>query len=135
MILLSGRILLNCVDANSFDFSMENRFTEGDVGYIYFQLVDQNKDQDARPQGRRYAPAVGATLTVTIASPDSAKVITRSAAQPFVGDPSIWRMAIQTTDGLKGTYTLQLALVEGANTTRGVMKNVLSIVPQSGAFI
>jgi hypothetical protein len=135
MISLSGRILLNCVDVNTFDFSTENKFTEGDVGYIYFQLIDQNKDQSLRPAGRRYTPAASATLTVTITNPDSSKIISRSAAQPFVGDNSIWRVAINATDALAGTYSLQLALVEGAVTTRGIMKSVLSVTPQTAAFI
>lgn len=135
MILLSGRVLVNCTDVNTFDFSTENKFTEGDAGYVYFQLVDQNKDAGMRPAGRRYTPAASATLTVTILSPDSAKTIARTAAQPFVGDLSIWRIAINATDALKGTYSLQLVLVEGAVTTRGVIKNALSISPQTAAFI
>jgi hypothetical protein len=135
--LLSARILQNVTGVNDWEVADEVRFTEGDSLYVFLMLTDLNKDKDIqriRPSGRRYVPATGATLQVTVQSIDSAKTLVRIAVQPFANDPSIWKFQIMSTDSLRGTYSIKLALTEGATVTHGVMKNGVSAEPMNGAF-
>lgn len=128
--LLSARLLNNVANVNSFDYSTESRFTEGDALTIYLQLVDVNKDSNLKPAGRRYTPATGSTLQVTVQNLNSAKTLVKTATQPFTGDNSIWSFTVGATDGLKGTYTLQLQLTESSVITRGTVKNALAVESQ-----
>lgn len=97
--------------------------TQGDSPVLYFQLVDMSRDcnsQVYQPPGRRYVPAIGATLQVTLVNLDDAKQVTRAATQPFPGtDPSIWMVALASTDQVRGTVALQLQLTEGSVKTYG----------------
>jgi len=131
--LLSARILVNVTDVNSWEYSLDTNFTQGDANFIYFQLIDQNKDkntQEFRPSGKRFVPASGATLQTTIGSIDNAFRLVKIATQPFPGDSSIWRIQITATDPVKsGKYALTLELNETGNITRGVTPN--SIVVRS----
>lgn len=135
--LLSARMLNNVSDANSFEYGTQSRFMEGDTPYVYFQLIDVNKDGNLKPQGRRYAPTAVATLTVVIKNVDDSKTLTKTATQPFTNDGSIWRFQVSSSDALRGTYSFKLTLTEnsGATTTYGYVTNALSVVPQSGILL
>ena len=133
--LLSGRMLENVTSVNGYDLVNEVRFTEGDSGYVHFVIIDLNKDQSMKPPGRRYIPAASSTLSVVIQNVDSSKTITRSASNPYATDTSIWRVQILATDVLKGTFSLKLALTEVSVITRGVIKNALSVQPQSSVMV
>jgi len=138
---LSARIISNVTGVNSFDQDTTFRFTQGDATTVYLQLIDLNKDkltQGFSLPGRRYVAATGAALIVTIpnivTSPTTA-VVVKIASQPFPGDLSIWSFPVASTDGLLGTYTLQLALTEGPITTNGSVLNGLSAAPISGVMV
>lgn len=133
--LLSGQILDNVAGVNDFEVVPEARFTEADPVFIYIRLCDLNKDKNSRPAGRRYIPATGATLQITIKSVDTAKTLVKTATNPYSGDTSIWRIQLTAADALKGTYSMQLALTEGASVTRGLLSNVIVAQPQSWAKI
>ena len=135
--LLSARILTNVADVNNFTYADNLSFTEGDAPIVILQLIDASRDTYAdgyMPQGRRYIPAIGATLEVTLGSIDSAKRVVRLATQPYAQDPSIWALQLFSTDSLRGLLDLGLKLVEGPKTTRGVARQALSIAPQQRAF-
>lgn len=136
--LLSARMLDSVVTYNDFIVVDEARFTEGDSLFVYFMLIDLNKDNNPtkfRPSGRRYIPAVGATVSVTIKSNDDSSTLVKVADQPFPADDrSIWRIQILATDELAGTFTMQLTLTEGATVTHGVVRAGLSVNSQTEAF-
>lgn len=138
--LLSARLLKNCVNVNSFEPATNIRFTQGDNVQIFLQLIDLEKDRandGYAPFGKRYVAASGAVLNITIpnivTAPNSL-VVTKVATQPFAGDQSIWSFQVFPTDGLVGTYSLQLVLVEGAVTTNGRIDNALNVNPVSATF-
>ncbi len=138
--LLSAKPLINVADVNSWEVSTQVQFTQGDTLYVYFQLADFSKDrvtQGFNSPGRRYVPAEGATLAVTIpnivTAPTDLNVI-KTAEQPFPGDLSIWRFQVTPADGLVGTYSLQLSLTENSVVTKGRMDNALSVSPISASF-
>lgn len=126
--LLTGRMLNNVSNVNSFCYVMEAAFTEGDPQDVYFQLLDGSKGE---APGMRYMPPATTTLSVSINHIDSAKAITRSATQPYpTSDPSIWKITFLSTDTLKGTFDIRLTLTEPTRTIRGVIRHGLSISPQ-----
>lgn len=134
--LLSARILQNVSGVNDWEHADQLKFTEGDTLYVHFQLIDSNKDrqnQGFKPSGKRYIPATGATLQATIQNVNSAKTLVKTAVQPYSGDLSIWRIQLTSSDALSsGTFSVNLSLTESGVVTRGVIKNALSVEPQSG---
>jgi hypothetical protein len=127
--LLSCRLIQNASSVNDFDYVERFELTEGDTPSVYLQLVDLTVDKDKDPPGRRYMPAAGAALQVTLDHLDDSKKIVRAATQPFAQDPSIWKFDILLTDVVKGTVTLRLQLTEGSKVTRGSLRAALCVQP------
>jgi hypothetical protein len=128
--LLSVRPLNNVVGVNDFESVDHLEFTEGDGPSLFFQLIDLSKDRSEQgflPAGRRYMPATGATLQVTFDNLDDAKVVTKTATQPFSGDPSIWRVDLMSTDPVSGTVRAKFALTEGVVVRRAVLDAALRV--------
>jgi len=131
---LSARVLKDVQSVNSFEADTELSWTEGDTLDIHLQLIDVSLDralQGFQPEGRRYVPNAGATLSCVIENIDDAKKITRLASQPFANDGSIWRLSILATDVIRGTPQLRLTLTEGTKVTRGLVRLALKIHPRS----
>jgi hypothetical protein len=127
---LSVRMLDNVSNVNSFEYVNQVLMTEGDTPTIYFQLIDLARDrveQGFDPAGRRYIPATGASLQVTLDHIDSTRKITRAASQPYPNDPSIWSVALLPTDKLRGTVNVKLALTEGSLTTQGQLLGAINV--------
>jgi hypothetical protein len=131
--LLSVRVLKDVASVNSWEPDDQVTWTEGDVVDIYFQLIDASLDtsnQGFHPSGRRYMPVAGATLSCVLENIDDAKVLTRSATQPFAQDPSIWKLQVLATDKVRGSPQMRITLTEtGPKITRALIKNVLKIMP------
>lgn len=128
--LLSARFLNDVANVNSFEYALVAEFTEGDPASVYFQLIDASLDKAIDgfvPSGRRYVPAAGATLQVTVESIDDAKEIVRLATQPFASDGSIWKVDFLATDKIRGTANMRLRLTEGAVVRTGLVKSGLRI--------
>jgi hypothetical protein len=128
--LLSARFLNDVANVNSFEYALVAEFTEGDPASVYFQLIDASLDKAIDgfvPSGRRYVPASGATLQVTVESIDDSKEIVRLATQPFANDGSIWKVDFLATDKIRGTANLRLRLTEGAVVRTGLVKSGLRI--------
>lgn len=128
--LLSARILKDCANVNSFDYADSAQFTKGDVVDVFFQLIDASLDtaiENFIPPGRRYMPAAGATLLVTVESIDDANKIVRAAVQPFATDGSIWKVSFYASDNIQGTANLRVVLTEGPKVTKGLLKNAFRI--------
>ena len=124
--LLSARFLNDVANVNSFEYADVAEFTEGDPAAVYFQLIDASLDKPGEgfvPSGRRYVPASGATLQVTIESVDDAKEIVRTATQPVANDGSIWKVDFLATDKIRGTANMRLRLTEGAVIRSGLVKS------------
>lgn len=128
---LSARMLDSVTSVNNYNNVDHVEFTEGDAVRVYFQLVDLSQDkvlQQYKPVGRRYAPAAGATLLVSLYNIDDAKaIVERTAAQPYAGDASIWYVDVAATDKVRGTVNMTLKLTEGAKVTRGRLDYALAI--------
>lgn len=114
MPLLGCRFLLSLANVNSYRPAERLTFYEGDSATIYLQLVDQNTGEAecGQPPFRRYVPAAGSALRVTLRNLDSAIQATKVATQPFPGDASIWSFAVIPSDQLRGTVSLGLDLLE-----------------------
>ncbi len=128
--LLSARFLNDVANVNSFEHADVAEFTEGDPASVYFQLIDASLDKVVDgyvPAGRRYVPAIGATLQCTVESLDDAKQIVRLATQPFSNDGSIWKLDFLSSDKIRGTANLRLKLTEGGVIRTGVVKNAFRI--------
>lgn len=134
--LLSARMLTDVGGVNSFEIIDKAQFTQGDETTVYFQLIDASLDTAAKgfnPSGRRYMPAVGATLSVVLDNIDDAKKITRTATQPFAQDGSIWAVSIFSTDNIApGTISLKLTLTEGVKITRGIVVGAIGVFSLTG---
>lgn len=124
--LLSARPLAAVATVNVFEVVDVVQFNQGDATRVYFQLIDAALDrpeQGFSPAGRRYMPASGATLSVTLTSIDAGKAVTRAASMAFSADDrSIWYVQMQAADTIAGTVDIQLTLTEGATVTRGRLK-------------
>jgi hypothetical protein len=132
--LLTARMLDNVVDVNTWEYAESLKLTEGDAPAIYFQLIDASKDRSSQgyyPSGRRYCPATGATLNVTLDNIDDDRIITRAATQ-HTTDKSIWYITTLTADALKGTINLKLTLTEGTKITYGFLSNAISVESLTG---
>lgn len=130
MPLLSCRFLLSVRDVNTFGYSERAYLTQGDQAQVYLQLVDQNldgPDSGSSPVYRRYCPAPGSTLRVTLRNLDQAAQAYKAATQPFPGDASIWSFPVYASDQLRGTVVLQLDLFEGGSHTYGVVQPAISV--------
>lgn len=128
--LLSARFLNDVANVNSFEYADVAEFTEGDPASVYIQLIDASLDKAVEgfvPSGRRYVPASGATLQVTVESIDDSKEIVRSATQPFPNDGSIWKLDFLASDKIRGTANLRLRLTEGSVVRSGLVKSGLRI--------
>jgi hypothetical protein len=133
---LSARMLTDVNGVNSFEYANQVECVEGDGPLVSFQLIDVTVDRATDgfvPGGRRYIPAVGATLSVVIDSLNDSTKITRSATQPFATDSSIWQVQLMSTDPIRGTATMRLTLTEGIKITRGNVFNSLMIQPKDAA--
>lgn len=115
---LSARLLTSVGSANVFSYATELQASVGDPLDVYFQLVDLDQLQGPAfiPNGLRYVPAVGATMLVDVQNLDDARAFTRAATQPFVGDSSVWKVPILSSDPLTGTVSLRVRLTEAGVT-------------------
>jgi hypothetical protein len=126
-------MLNNVASANAFAWADQVEFTQGDTVDIYFQLIDATLDKAVKgfkPGGRRYMPAAGATLSVKVDNIDDNIAITRSCSQPFVQDPSIWKLTVVGTDKIVGTCALVLTLNEAGKITTGRTEAVVQVYGQ-----
>ena len=131
--LLSARPLKDVASVNSFRSTTQFNFTEGDSPLLYFQLVDSSLDtwsEGFNPSGRRYMPAAGATLMVSLDSVNAYNKVLRMATQPFAQDPSIWAFQILSSDAIRGTIPMKFALNESSKITNGVVQNCININPR-----
>jgi hypothetical protein len=131
---LSAIFLTDVANVNVFQESEQFQMTEGDAVDIYFQLRDisvQTAYQGYKNPGRRYMPAAGATLVVQIDTMNSANVasVTKTAIQPFLQDPSIWKISLLATDPVAGTKRIKLTLTEGAAVTNGIVNSAILATP------
>lgn len=119
---------------NSFNYVERFEFTEGDTARLYFQLIDASQDRTAqgwKPTGRRYMPAVGATLQVSLDNIDDDKKVTRAAVQAYpTSDPSIWYVNVLATDKVRGTVNLLLQLTESGIVKFGRLDAAASVANQ-----
>ena len=114
--LLSCRFLNDVQNVNSFRYTDAIEFYTGDLQNVYIQLIDASVDTSAQgfnPSGRRYMPAAGSQLRVTLQNVDDLKVVYRAGVQAYpTTDPSIWYIPILPSDPLTGTITISAQLVE-----------------------
>jgi hypothetical protein len=130
--LLSARILLDVASVNNYRVAPQVEWTEQDPVTFYIQLVDASADTSTmgfNPPGRRYIPASGATLSVTLENINDAKQVTKTATNPYASDTSIWAISILSTDLIRGTPQMRITLTEGSTVRRGLLKNAVKIWP------
>ena len=117
--LLSILFLEDVGSVNNFDVTQQLELNSGDTQNIYFQLIDISVDRAEdgyNPPGRRYMPALTATLSVELLSVECNKQVIRAGVQPFPQDASIWMVPILGTDPLQGTIVMKVRLVEPTRT-------------------
>jgi hypothetical protein len=131
---LSCSFLTDVGGVNSFRESSAISMSEGDTLTVYLKLVDisvNTASEGFKPVGRRYIPATGATLKVSIDNSfDDSKLVTKIANQPFSSqDPSIWSFTIQTTDRVLGAKNIRLELNESSKITKGIVQGGIRVYP------
>lgn len=134
MPLLGARFLTGVCSVNSFDYADRAQVSEGDTATVFLQLVDKLKDLPSagfQPPYRRYVPAAGATLSVTLTSLDDARVVVKTATQPFVGDASIWSFPVSASDNLRGSVNMRLQLNQGGSLLYALIQPGLSAYPKT----
>ena len=132
--LLSCRFLNKVADVNTFFYTNQLNFTQGDTPTIYLQIVDASVDlpsEGFNPPYRRYMPQPGATLKITLDNLNTSKKVVRFATQPFPLDPSIWSFPILSTDQIVGTVSVLLQLTEGSTVTNGTMIGGIGVNSQN----
>lgn len=131
---------------NSFEYGQDPELYAGDQVSVYLQLVDESTGsmssvatpywatfgvpsggQQVLGAARRYMPAAGATLQVTLDSVDDAQKIVRYATQPFAQDASIWRLDLAPADPITGTVDLRFLLLEGSVPHRALLRGGLRV--------
>ena len=125
--ILSARPLIDVASVNIYRPAPVWQFTENDPVSLYFQLVDTALDTETEgftPAGRRYIPATGATMSVTLDSIDMIKSLTRSATNPYSDDRSIWLLQLLATDLVRGSIGMTLTLTEGSDIKRGRVQTI-----------
>ncbi len=132
---LSATFLINVGDVNTWQETSQLQMTEGDAVTVYFQLRDVSVatacDAYKNPVGRRYMPAVGATVVARIDTLNDANVaaLTKTCFQPFSQDPSIWAFQILSTDPVSGTKRMKITVTEGLKVTNGIVNSALLVSP------
>lgn len=132
--LLSCSFLTQVADVNNYAEVLKVLMTEGDTVDVYLQLRDVSVNPASagfHPPGRRYVPAAGATLQITVDSIDNARKIVKFGSQPFTNDSSVWKFTLLPTDKVVGTHPIKLVLTEGGKVTYGVLNNAVLAQPQS----
>lgn len=129
--LLSALFLQDVGDVNTFTYTTDIRFGEGDASVIYFQLIDASVFRPEKgfvPGGRRYMPANASTVTVTLGNIDDAKKVTRIASQPFSNDASIWVVNILPSDAISaGSVDFKIVLNENGVIHTGKVTNCIKV--------
>jgi hypothetical protein len=133
--ILSCTFLSDVGGVNAYREAPTFLMSEGDQVDVYIQLRDISVNpaaQGFKPVGRRYMPATGATLSVSLSNSfDDARVVSKVCTQPYASDPSIWKFTILSTDPIKGTRNVQLTLTESAVVKKGIVQAGIRAVPTS----
>lgn len=115
-------------NVNQWSYASTPQVYEGDTASLFFQIVDREA-QLAAGVFRRYVPASGATLTLTLDSVEDARKVVRLPAQPFpTQDASIWRLDLSPADLIRGTIDVRLVLNEAGVVHNAVVKGALRIL-------
>jgi hypothetical protein len=123
---LKVTVLDDVEDANDYRYATEIQSTAGDPVDLFFQLSDATKNLASHgfnPSGLRYMPAAGSTLKVTFLNINTRKQFARFATQPFVQDPSIWKVPVLATDPVSGTVSMTFQLMEPNGVAGGITKS------------
>src|ERR1035437_2138367 len=124
--MLSGIMIRNAQNVNSFQRANQISLRAGNSGVLYLQLTDLDQS-DANDVSLRYMPAAGATLTITVDNISGLNnLINRPASQPYAADTSIWSVTILATDALRSGNLIG-TLTEGATVRTFVIENALSV--------
>jgi hypothetical protein len=116
---LSAKILENVSNINHWNYASEAHVYEGQVNYIYLQLVDLSKTIDIdgtigsiSDYPMRYIPqGTSISLVAVFPSIDDAQQFEITATQPFADDKSIWKIATPSSQ-LPKSGNFQLKLTE-----------------------
>ncbi len=124
--LLSGTVLKNVQNVNSFERTTNVMVRQGNPTTLYIQLIDLEQT-DSNGQSLRYIPSSSASMTITLGSIDSTKGVSRLASQPYSSDDrSIWSLNILSTD-LFGQGNINFTLTEGATVRTATILNGIVI--------
>ena len=95
---LGIRFLDDVISYNSFRLANEVMLTQGEDGFLYFQLVSIY-EACAEDSMIRYIPKVTGEVNLVFLHIDSNKEIVRAATKAFPDeDRSIWKVQIQASD-------------------------------------
>lgn len=91
---LSAKFLKNVANVNNFQYADQWEIAEGSAQTLYFQIIDQLKE-DLRYMSQA---TVIDSVTVTFLDIDTEEEITKTASQPFADDKSIWMVSLSATE-------------------------------------
>jgi CTP synthase (UTP-ammonia lyase) len=131
---LGLKLLNSGATANCFKHVSSVEIVRGETAEIFVQLVDQDQN------GLRYIPSPGATVQLVIprmdevsAGPNNTRVgsnptLTRSAVVAFVGDNSIYKIPLTSseTEALVSS-TLKVEVSEGSNKKIAILPRAITV--------
>lgn len=118
---ISAKPIVNFANINQFSFGNQWAIRAGDPNTLYFQLIDLDQNE------LRYLVGVSQVsgITVTFPSIDDSLVINATAVQD-TNDKSVWAVTLAPNQ-LPGSGNVKFAVVEGSNTRRFNVLNMLSV--------
>ena len=104
---LSAKFLKNVANVNNFQYADQWEIAEGSAQTLHFQIVDKLKE-DLRYMSQA---TVIDSVTVTFLDLDTDEEITKTAAQPFADDKSIWLITL-AADEVPNSGAVSFAITE-----------------------
>ena len=132
---LSGKILKNVVDVNHWRHSSQAFVAEGQINYIYVQLVDldqstksTNEQSDAFPQFpiRYLSQSTVMSVRANFLNIDEESSYEINASQPFSEDRSIWKFTLNR-DQIPAAGNLKITVREDGHDRTFVIRQAIHV--------
>lgn len=131
---LSGKILENVINVNSYKYANQAYITEGSNNEVFIQLVDNLKTAEIHPKSevlpdnplRYMSQATILTVEAKFPSIDDNSVITVAGTQEFADDKSIWKFELLPSQ-LPASGSFQIIVTEDGNVKVFNIINAISV--------
>lgn len=132
---LSGKILKNVNNVNSWSYASQAYMMEGQVNTLYVQLVDLEQSISINPEKspanpdspiRYISQAASLSVFAKFSSIDDSAEFEITGTQPFAQDRSIWKFELTSSQAPSSGY-VQIRIVEDGVERKFNIKNAISV--------